>query len=900
MSQQPNDIDSIETREWVEALESVAREEGSERVAYLLQRLTDKATSLGLTSAYGSASLSSPYLNTISVDKQAAHPGNIEIERKIEALLRWNAAVMVAGANHEDPSLGGHISSFASSCSLYETGFNHFWKAYTPTEPGDLIMSQGHSSPGIYARAYLEGRLSDEQMYHYRRETDGKGLSSYPHPWLMPHFWQFPTVSMGLGPIMGVYQGRFMKYLEARGIVKTAQRKIWVFCGDGEMDEPESTGVLLRAGREKLDNLIFVINCNLQRLDGPVHGNGKVIQEYESLFRGAGWNVIKIIWGSDWEALIHKDSSGQLLKALTEACDGDFQTFAARGGAYVREHLFGHSAELRALVADMTDEQIHGLTRGGHDLHKVFAAYQAAVNHKGQPTVILAKTIKGYGMGKAGEAQNIAHNQKKMTEDELKAYRDRWNLDVSDKDVENYKLHKPAETSPEMQYLKERRKALGGSIPARFSNNAKLEIPHYRDIASRLLQGTGPERSMSTTTAFVQVMTALCKDKNIGKLVVPICPDESRTLGMEGLFRQIGVYSPEGQKYEPEDKNLVMYYKEATDGQFMQEGINEAGAFGSWLAAATSYSVHLQPMIPFYGYYSMFGFQRIADLVWLAGDMRARGFLMAAIAGRTTINGEGLQHEDGHSHTMALMNPNCVSYDPTYAYEMAVIIWHGMVEMYQNHQDKFYYITMMNENYEHPPMPEGCEEGIIKGLYKLKSSKNVNTRSKDKGKQKLHVQLMGSGTILREVEAAAALLEKDFGVTSDVWSMTSSNELYREGLSVKRFKLLNPDKKAPQTHLEKCLKDSVGPIIVSTDYMKLYTDQLREFMPRNYVTLGTDGFGRSDSRERLRSFFEVDRYHVTVAALKALADEGVMDVAQVKAALKKYKISGNTPDPWTV
>lgn len=887
-----NDIDPTETEEWLESLESVVEEAGAERAVYLLQKLQEKAGSLGVQSSY-TQSFNSPYVNTIPVNAEPQYPGDIEIERKLEALMRWNAAVTVAGANSKDSSLGGHISSYASSCSLYEVGFNHFWHAQSKDRPGDLIMSQGHSSPGVYARAYLEGRLSDEQMSYYRKEVDGKGLSSYPHPWLMPHFWEFPTVSMGLGPIIGIYQGRFMKYLHNRGLADTSHRKVWVFCGDGEMDEPESMGQLLRASREKLDNLIFVVNCNLQRLDGPVNGNGKVIQEYESVFRGNGWNVIKVIFGSNWDPLFAKDSSGALLKRVSELCDGEFQTIHARGGAYMREYLF-NTPELKALVADMSDNELFGLMRGGHDPKKVYAAYQAAIHHKGQPTVILAKTVKGYGLGKAGEAMNIAHNQKKLNTDELKVYRDRFNIPVSDKDVENYKLYKPAASSPEMQYLTEHRKALGGSIPARFDNKVTLTIPNYKEFAARLLEGTGPDRTMSTTTAYVQILTALCKDANIGKRIIPICPDESRTLGMEGLFRQIGIYNPSGQKYEPEDRSQVMYYKESTDGQFMQEGLNEAGAFSSWLAGATSYSVHHLPMVPFYAYYAMFGFQRIMDLIWLAGDMRARGFLMAAISGRTTINGEGLQHEDGHSHVMAGMIPNCVSYDPTYAYEMAVIIWHGLKRMYQEHHDEFYYITMMNENYNHPAMPKNCEEGIIKGLYLLKSS------AKSKTKAKGHVQLMGSGAILREVEEAALLLEADFGVTSDIWSMTSSNNLYRDGMSVKRFKMLNPDKKAPKTYIEECLGNTEGPIIVSTDYIRLYSEQLREFMPRQYVTLGTDGFGRSDSRAKLREFFEIDRYHVVLAALKALADEGVIEMAVVKQAIKKYKIATDRPDPWTI
>jgi pyruvate dehydrogenase E1 component len=882
------DQDPIETQEWLDSLASVVEEEGPERALYLLAKLQDKAGSLGLGSAYGA--LSSPYQNTIPTALQPAYPGDLALETKLEAIIRWNAAVMVAGANHEDGSLGGHISTFASSYTLYQIGFDHFFHAKTAQHGGDLLLIQGHASPGMYARSFLEGRFSAEQLQHFRREVDGKGLSSYPHPWLMPDYWQFPTVSMGLGPILAIYEARFMKYLHARGLADTAARKVWAFCGDGEMDEPESTGAITRAGREKLDNLIFVINCNLQRLDGLVNGNGKIIQELESTFRGAGWNVIKVVWGSNWEPLFAKDAQGILLARLSEACDGDFQTYHARGGAYMREHLF-NTPELKALVADVTDEQLHALQRGGHDPLKVYAAYKAAVEHRGQPTVILTKTIKGYGLGTAGESKNVAHNQKKLTTDELRYFRDRFGIPVTDQDVEAYKLHKPADTAPEMKYLQARRKALGGYLPLRYANKTPFTIPSYQDFAARLLQGTGPERQMSTTTAYVQILTALCKDAFIGKFIVPITPDESRTFGMEGLFRQLGIYNAAGQKYEPEDRDQVMYYKEATDGQILQEGINEGGAFASWVAAATSYSVHDVPMIPFYIYYSMFGFQRIGDFAWLAGDMRAKGFLLGATAGRTTLNGEGLQHEDGHSHIQAALVPTCRSYDPTYAYELAVIIWHGLKRMYAEGHDEFYYITMMNENYSHPAMPAGVEEGIIKGLYPLVKA------AKPKRK---HVTLLGSGTILREVEAAAQLLADDFDISSDIWSATSCNELYREAMNTRRFNDLHPEAKPQEAYVTTALKKGTGPIIAATDYVKLYTEQLREFMPRRYVCLGTDGFGRSDTRPKLREHFEVDAKHIAYFAIKALFDDGRVSLAEVKKACECYGIQADKPNPLDV
>lgn len=887
------DYDPTETQEWLDSLESVIAEEGAERAFFLMAKLQEKAGSLGLSSLY--PSLNTAYQNTIPVSAQPAYPGNLELERKLEALIRWNAAVMVAGTNHVDSSLGGHISTFASSYTLYQIGFDHFFHApvYEGSTPhgGDLVLMQGHSSPGAYARSFLEGRLSTAQMQNFRREVDGQGLSSYPHPWLMPSYWQFPTVSMGLGPLLGIYSARFLKYLDARGLAATAQRKVWTFCGDGEMDEPESTGAITRAGREKLDNLIFVINCNLQRLDGLVNGNGKIIQELESTFRGAGWHVIKVVWGQNWEKLFAKDTHGILQQRLNEACDGDFQTWQARGGAYMREHLF-NTPELQALVADLSDTDLTDLQRGGHDAVKIYAAYKAAVSHTGQPTVILAKTIKGYGMGAAGESKNVAHNQKKMTADELKVFRDRFKIPVNDQAVEEYQLYRPAQDSPEMQYLHAQRQTLGGYLPARYANKNSLIIPAYQDFAKRLLQGTTEGREMSTTTAYVQILSALCKDANIGKFIVPITPDESRTFGMEGLFRQIGIYNPAGQCYEPEDRDQVMYYKESTDGQILQEGINEAGAFSSWIAAATSYSVNNLPMIPFYIYYSMFGFQRIGDLAWLAADMRAKGFLLGATAGRTTLNGEGLQHEDGHSHVQAGLIPNCKSYDPTYAYELAVIIWHGLQRMYSDGHDEYYYITMMNENYAHPAMPSGVEEGIIKGLYCLTKAENPN--------EKKHVSLLGSGTILREAEAAAVLLSKDFQISSDVWSMTSSNALYRDASEAKRFNDLNPDQDARSPYVSECLKAGRGPIIAATDYIKLYTEQLREFMPRRYVCLGTDGFGRSDTRAKLREHFEVNAFYIAYTAVKALFDEGILSLEDVKKARSLYQINPQKRNPLRV
>jgi pyruvate dehydrogenase E1 component len=879
------DIDSQETQEWLDALTAVIENEGTERAHFLLEAMIDKARRSGSNLPYNATTA---YVNTIPTHLQQRLPGNPEMERRIRALVRWNAVMTVLRANEKSPGVGGHIASFQSAATLYDTAFNYFFRAANESFGGDCVYFQGHSSPGVYARAFLEGRITEEQMDNFRQETGGNGLSSYPHPWLMPDFWQFPTVSMGLGPITGIYQARFLKYLHDRGIADTSDRKVWVFCGDGEMDEPESLGAISLASREKLDNLIFVINCNLQRLDGPVRGNGKIIQELESDFRGSGWNVLKVIWGSYWDPLLAMDKDGLLKKRMEECVDGEYQNFKAKGGAYTREHFFGKYPELKEMVAAMSDQDIWRLNRGGHDPHKVYAAYHAAVNHKGQPTVILAKTVKGYGMGEAGEGQNITHQQKSMDIESLKKFRDRFDLPITDEQVESLSFYKPAADSPEMAYMAERRAAMGGSVPTRRRKGNELTIPPLSAFENMLVS-TG-EREISTTMAFVRILSTLVRDKQIGKYVVPIVPDEARTFGMEGMFRQLGIYASQGQLYEPMDSDQVMYYKESKDGQILEEGINEAGSFSSWMAAATSYSVTGVQMIPFYIFYSMFGFQRIGDLAWAAGDSRARGFLLGATAGRTTLNGEGLQHEDGHSHLMSATIPNCISYDPTFAYELAVIIQEGLRRMVQNQEDVYYYITLMNENYTHPEMPKGTEAGILKGMYSF-------SKSKAKGEK---VQLMGSGVILREVIAAAELLEKDWGVSADVWSVTSFNELRREGLDTERWNMLNPEKPQKLTYVAECLKGAQGPVIASTDYMKSFAEQIAGFVPNKFVALGTDGYGRSDSREALRSFFEVDRYYVVLATLKALADEGKLPASKAAEAIKKYKIDANKPNPTTV
>jgi len=879
------ETDAQETQEWLDALASVIETEGTERAHFLLEAMIDQARRSGSNLPYNATTA---YVNTIPTHLQAKLPGDPEMERRVRALVRWNAIMTVLRANEKSPGVGGHIASFQSAATLYDTGFNYFFRAPNENFGGDCVYFQGHSSPGVYARAFLEGRFTEEQMDNFRQETGGNGLSSYPHPWLMPDFWQFPTVSMGLGPLAGIYQARFLKYLHDRGIADTSDRKVWVFCGDGEMDEPESQGAISLASREKLDNLIFVINCNLQRLDGPVRGNGKIIQELESNFRGSGWNVLKVIWGSYWDPLLAMDKDGLLKKRMEECVDGEYQNFKAKGGAYTREHFFGKYPQLKEMVAAMSDSDIWRLNRGGHDPHKVYAAYNAAVNHKGQPTVILAKTVKGYGMGNAGEAQNTTHQQKSMDIESLKKFRDRFDLPITDEQVENLSFYKPAEDSPEMQYMAARRAAMGGFVPQRRRKGNALTVPELSAFEN-MLAATG-EREISTTMAFVRILSTLVRDKQIGKYVVPIVPDEARTFGMEGLFRQLGIYSSAGQLYEPMDSDQVMFYKESKDGQILEEGINEAGSFASWLAAATSYSVTGTQMIPFYIYYSMFGFQRIGDLAWMAGDSRARGFLLGATAGRTTLNGEGLQHEDGHSHLMSAMIPNCVSYDPTFAYELAVIIQEGLRRMVQNQEDVYYYITLMNENYSHPALPKGAEEGILKGLYSF-------SKSKAKGEK---VQLMGSGVILREVIAAAALLESDWGVSADVWSATSFTELRREGLDCERWNLLNPEKPQKVNFVAQSLKDAKGPVIASTDYMKSFAEQIQRFVPNKFVALGTDGYGRSDSREALRDFFEVNRYYVTVAALKALSDEGKLPVSKVAEAVKKYKLNANKPSPTSI
>jgi pyruvate dehydrogenase E1 component len=886
MAAVPEDVDPQETREWLDALEALIEVEGPERGHYLLEALIDKARRRGVDIPFKATTA---YLNTIPPHMEARSPGDHDLEWRIRSLIRWNAMAMVVQANKESEGIGGHIASFASSATLYDVGFNHFWHAPSEDHGGDLVYIQGHSAPGIYARAFLEGRLAEDQLHGFRHDISRQGVTSYPHPWLMPDFWQFPTVSMGLGPIMAIYQARFMKYLHDRGLANTANRKVWCFCGDGEMDEPESMGAIGMAARERLDNLIFVINCNLQRLDGPVRGNGKIIQELEGEFRGAGWNVIKVIWGSYWDPLLMQDKLGLLRKRMEEAVDGEYQNFKAKGGKYTREHFFGKYPELKAMVSSMSDDDIWRLNRGGHDPHKIYAAYHAAVNHTGQPTVILAKTVKGYGMGEAGEGQMITHQQKKMGDKALKAFRDRFQIPISDEEIGKAPFYKPADDSPEIKYLKERREALGGYLPARDGNRAPpLEVPDLS--AFDLLLKSSEDREMSTTMAFVRILAILIRDKNIAKHIVPIVPDEARTFGMEGLFRQLGIYSSMGQLYQPQDADQLMFYKEDKKGQILQEGINEAGAASSWIAAGTAYANHGVQMVPFYAFYSMFGFQRIGDLLWAAGDSRARGFLMAGTAGRTTLNGEGLQHQDGHSHVFSSAYPNCISYDPTFAYEMAVIIQDGMRRMYQERESVFYYITMMNENYAHPAMPEGAEEGIRRGMYLFR----------DGGKGKLKVQLLGSGTILREVIAAAELLEQDWGVRADIWSCPSFTELRRDGIDCERWNMLHPEDEPRLPWVTRCLQGRQGPAVAASDYMRAFADQIRPYADRRYLVLGTDGFGRSDSREALRGFFEVDRRFITVAALKTLADDGKLPRGQVAEAIKKYGIDPDKPNPTTV
>ncbi|GJE55546.1 pyruvate dehydrogenase (acetyl-transferring), homodimeric type [Methylobacterium thuringiense] len=881
------DLDPVETREWLDSLDGVLDVEGPDRAHFLIGQVVEEARKRGAPVPF---SANTAYLNTIPVDKQDPHPGDRAIEHRIRSAIRWNAIAIILRANKDSSELGGHIASFQSSATLYDTGFMHFWHGDSPERGGDLIYVQGHSSPGIYARAFLEGRLTEEQLLNYRQEVDGKGISSYPHPWLMPDFWQFPTVSMGLGPLMAIYQARYLRYLHHRGHANTDGRKVWAFMGDGEMDEPESLGAISMAAREKLDNLVFVINCNLQRLDGPVRGNGKIVQELEADFRGAGWNVIKCLWGSGWDALLARDTTGMLARLMEECVDGEYQDFKSKNGAYIREHFFGKYPETAALVADWNDDDIFRLTRGGHDPSKVFAAYSAASKHKGQPTLILAKTVKGYGMGESGEGQNITHQQKKMGEAVLRQFRDRFQIDLTDAQITEMPFIRFPEGSPEMNYLKARRAALGGPLPARRRKSIDLKIPPLSAFSAQLKETAG--REISTTMAFVRVLNTLLRDKNIGNRIVPIVPDESRTFGMEGMFRQFGIFSQVGQLYRPEDANQLMYYKEDEKGQMLQEGINEPGAMSSWIAAATSYSTSNAPTIPFYIYYSMFGFQRVGDLAWAAGDSRARGFLIGGTAGRTTLNGEGLQHEDGHSHLFSATIPNCVSYDPTFSYEVAVIVQDGLRRMFAEQEDVFYYITVMNENYEHPGMPEGAEAGILKGMYLFREGKGKTGGPR--------VQLLGSGTILREVIAAAEILEAEHGVSADIWSCPSFTELRRDAMAVERWNLLHPTETPKTSHVETCLEGRSGPVIASTDYMRLFADQIRPYVPGRYRVLGTDGFGRSDYRVKLRDFFEVDRRWVTVAALHSLAAEGTIPMTKVAEAIAKYGIDPEKPGPWTV
>jgi pyruvate dehydrogenase E1 component len=886
---QQHDVDPIETKEWIDALNGVIAKEGVDRAAFLIDEQISHARVSGVVQPFHAET---PYINTIPVEQQAKLPGNHELEERIRAYTRWNAMAMVLRAN-KDTNVGGHISSFQSAATLYDVGFNHFWHAPSDKHGGDLVFVQGHVATGVYARAYMLGRLTEDHLDNFRQEVDGKGVSSYPHPWLMPDFWQFPTVSMGLGPIMAIYQARFMKYLQDRGFAKTEGRKVWAFLGDGEMDEPESLGAIGMAGREDLDNLCFVINCNLQRLDGPVRGNGKIIQELEGEFRGAGWNVIKLIWGTHWDALFARDKKGILMKRLGEIVDGEYQTMKSKNGAYVRKVVF-NTPELQALVADWSDDEVWNLNRGGHDPYKVYAAFHAANNHKNQPTVILAKTIKGDGMGSSGQAMNIAHQAKKMNIEDIKAFRDRFKIPVTNENIEQLPLVKFEEGSEELNYMRERRMELGGYLPQRRMKAESLAVPSLETFAP-LLEPTVDGREISTTMAFVRMLNMIVKDKVIGKRVVPIVPDESRTFGMEGMFRQLGIWSQKGQLYTPQDHDQLMFYKEDKSGQILQEGINEAGAMCDWIAAATSYSTHGVPMLPFYIFYSMFGFQRIGDLAWAAGDMRSRGFLLGGTAGRTTLNGEGLQHEDGHSHLLSASIPNCISYDPTFAFELAVIIQDGMRRMMTDQEDVYYYLTLMNENYAHPAMPKGAEKDILKGMYKLTSVGDA--------KAKQRVQLLGSGTILREVMEAANMLRDDWGVASDIWSCPSFTELGRNWNTVSRQNMLNPTVKPVLSHVESMLKDTTGPVIAATDYVRMFAEQIRPAIQntgKRYNVLGTDGYGRSDTREKLRHFFEVDRRWVTLAALKTLADDGQIEHKKVAEALKKYGLDPKKPNPMTV
>jgi pyruvate dehydrogenase E1 component len=883
-----HDPDPQETSEWIESMRAVVAVEGPDRGRDLLERLVEEAQRGG---AHVSLGLETPYVNTIPPHEQPPYPGDLELEAKLRHYVRWNAMAMVVRANKESSELGGHVATFASAATLYDVGFNHFFRAPSERFGGDLVYVQGHSSPGIYARAFLEGRLTEEQLMNFRREVDGHGLSSYPHPWLMPDFWQFPTVSMGLGPIMSIYQAYFMRYLHDRGMQDTTGRKVWSFVGDGEVDEPETLGAISLAGREKLDNLIWVINANLQRLDGPVRGNGKIIQELERVFKGAGWNVIKVIWGSNWDQLFERDKSGKLVQLMNETVDGDYQTYKSRDGKYVREEFFGRYPETAALVADWSDDEVWALQRGGHDPTKVYAAYKRAVEHTGQPTVILAKTIKGYGMGGAGEGKNIAHQAKKMELEEMRAFRDRFHLPITDAEIEKIPFYRPPADSPEMQYLRERM-AAQGTLPQRRRRSASLAVPELSAFDAQL-KSTG-DREISTTMAFVRVLNTIARDATIGPRIVPIVADESRTFGMEGMFRQLGIYSSVGQLYHPQDAEQLMWYREDRHGQILQVGINEAGALSSFIAAGTSYSNNDLPMIPFYIFYSMFGFQRVGDLAWAAGDSRSRGFLLGGTSGRTTLNGEGLQHEDGQSQIIASCIPNCKSYDPTYSYEVATIVQDGLRRMLRDQEDVYYYITLLNENYSHPEMPIGAQDGILRGMYLLRDGGKT-----EKGAAR--VQLLGCGAILREVLAGADLLANDFGVQSDVWSVTSFNELHRDGVAAQRINMLHPEEQPVLSYVEQCLGGRAGPAVAATDYVRLFPESIRAFMGgRRYITLGTDGYGRSDTRKRLRRFFEVDRHYVALAALSALAADGTIDRKRVSEAIAKYGIDPSKPNPITV
>jgi pyruvate dehydrogenase E1 component len=883
---QHQDLDPGETREWLESIDSVLKAHGPERAHFLLERLIDHTRRSG---AYLPFKPNTAYLNTISTGQQPDYPGNREIERRLEAYIRWNAMAMVVQANRISSEYGGHIATYASAATMYEVGFNHFWRAPTATHPGDMIFVQGHASPGIYARAYLEGRLTEDQLRHFRQEVVGDGLSSYPHPWLMPDFWQFATVSMGLGPMQAIFQARFQRYLEHRGLVPASDRKIWAFLGDGEMDEPESMGALTMPVREKLDNLVFVINCNLQRLDGPVRGNGKIIQELEAAFLGAGWNVIKVLWGSRWDPLLAKDHHGLLRRVMEDSVDGEYQNFKAKGGAYTREHFFGKYAELKAMVANMSDEEIWRLNRGGHDPRKVYAAYAAASQHRGQPTVILAKTVKGFGMGKAGEGQMVTHQQKKLSDDDLRAFRDRFNIPVSDEAIARLPFCKPEADSEEMSYLRTRRVSLGGYLPSRRRTAPPLVTPALEAFKPLLESSEG--REISTTMAFVRILTTLLKDKQIGKHIVPIVPDEARTFGMEGLFRQVGIYSSVGQLYTPQDADQLMSYREDKKGQILEEGINEAGAMCAWMAAGTAYANHSVNMVPFYIFYSMFGFQRVGDFIWAAGDMQTRGFLLGATAGRTTLAGEGLQHQDGHSQLLATMVPNCRAYDPTYAYELAVIIQDGLRRMHTEGENIFYYVTVMNENYAMPAMPSGAEQGILRGLYLLREHAPSTATAG------LRATLLGSGTILREVDAAAQMLARDYGVHCEVLSATSYSELRREALDIERWNLLNPSEPRRTPYVAQLLAPRVGPFVAASDYVRNVPEQIRQWVPGRFVVLGTDGYGRSDAREALRHHFEVDRRFIVLATLRALADEGRLPAAEVQRAISVLGIDISKPNP---